>query len=44
MQNRVLCIEKGKADIVHLPMSRAAEAFELLNKKEAGKVFFIPGE
>lgn len=27
-----------------LPMSRATEAFELLNQKEAGKVFFRPGE
>ena len=27
-----------------LPMSRASEAFELLNQKEAGKVFFRPGE
>ncbi|WP_109355578.1 zinc-binding dehydrogenase [Sphingorhabdus sp. EL138] len=27
-----------------LPMSRAPEAFELLNQKEAGKVYFRPGE
>jgi len=27
-----------------LPMSRASEAFELLNQKEAGKVYFRPGE
>jgi D-arabinose 1-dehydrogenase-like Zn-dependent alcohol dehydrogenase len=37
--------EKVDRLVTHvLPMSRAAEAFELLNKKEAGKVFFIPGE
>ena len=31
--------------VTHIvPMSKAAEAFEVLNRKEAGKVFFLPGE